>query len=156
MSPDFLWRSRPTTGPLDAGVYPRSGRLTPAEWFSDEWRTIITARPNVLIEGPEAMAEACILVWTPTLRTPVAAWEDGPPGERPATLLIRRVGALARDDQQRLLRWLELPGETPQVIATTDKPLFPFAGMNGFQPELYYRLNVIRLDLLKPRAHGVS
>jgi DNA-binding NtrC family response regulator len=63
-------------------------------------------------------------------------------------LIVRDVAALTAADQQRLLRWLE-SGERSQVLSTTSEPLFSLVERGQFLANLFYRLNVVRLDVQK-------
>jgi sigma-54-interacting transcriptional regulator len=121
----------------------------------DDWRLIVTARPNILLEGaPEAtdviVGEA--IEWLPA---PHATWCGAPPcGDRPATLVVRSISSLDQDQQHSLFDWLEAPGTRVQVISTTSEPLYPMVGRGAFLESLYYRLNVLRLDLaVAPTGH---
>jgi PAS domain S-box-containing protein len=114
----------------------------------DEWRTMLTMRPNVLIEGPEAATEALLRALRPHCREPLGYWGDTLGDQRPPTLIVREVAALSATDQQRLLRSLER-GERSQVLTTTAQPLFSLVERGEFLADLYYRLNVLRLDAQK-------
>src|SRR5258705_13118319 len=73
----------------------------------DDWPVILTMRPNVLIEGPEAATEAMLRALRPHCHEPLGYWGDTLGDRRPPTLIVREVAALSLTDQQRLLRWLE-------------------------------------------------
>ncbi|OFV90069.1 MAG: hypothetical protein A3H95_16930 [Acidobacteria bacterium RIFCSPLOWO2_02_FULL_64_15] len=114
----------------------------------DKWRVMLTRRPNVLIEGPETATEAVLGALRAYCREPVEYWGDTLGGRRPPTLIVRDAAALTATDQQRLLRWLDL-GERSQVLSTTTQPLFSLVERGQFRTDLFYRLNVIRLDVQK-------
>jgi DNA-binding NtrC family response regulator len=61
-------------------------------------------------------------------------------------VIVRDVAALTAPAQQRLLRWLDM-GERSQVLSTTAQPLFSFVECGQFLADLFYRLNVLRLDV---------
>jgi len=74
------------------------------------------------------------------------------------TLVLDEIGELALDIQAKLLRVLEsnrvrpLGGTveiavTARIIAATNQPLEALLRAGRFRPDLYYRLNVIRLDV---------
>jgi DNA-binding NtrC family response regulator len=65
----------------------------------------------------------------------------------PGHLVVRSVSALDRDQQQALLAWLDAPGNRMQVISTTTDPLYPLVSRGAFLANLYYRLNVLLLDV---------
>jgi len=123
------------------------GRTT--TWLRpDEWRLIVTARPNVLLEGAHEATDAIVAEATGLLAKPHVTWTGAaPPGGRPATLLVRSVSEFNRDQQQSLLAWLEAPGDRVQVISTTTEPLYPLVSGGRFLASLYYRLNVLLLEV---------
>ncbi len=86
------------------------------------------------------------------LAEPNATWCGAPPArcDRPATLVVRSVSALDQDQQQALLAWLDAPGNRMQVISTTTDPLYPLVSRGAFLANLYYRLNVLLLDVAPP------
>jgi len=82
------------------------------------------------------------------LAEPFGTWCGAPQAcDRPATLVVRSVSALDRDQQQALLAWLDAPGNRMQVISTTTDPLYPLVSRGAFLANLYYRLNVLLLDV---------
>ena len=75
-------------------------------------------------------------------------------GEPGGTLFLREVGKLGPEHQARLLKaltecavasWPE--PMTPRAIASTSEPLFDRAHGGTFDLRLFYRLNVIHIDL---------
>ena len=114
----------------------------------DDWRLLVTARPNVLLEGAREITDVIVgeaMGWLPT---PHATWCGAPPcGDRPATLVVRSISALDHDQQRSLCDWLDAPGDRVQVISITSEPLYPMVGRGVFLESLYYRLNVMRLDV---------
>jgi hypothetical protein len=114
----------------------------------DDWRLLVTVRPNVLLEGARETTDVVVgeaMEWLPA---PHATWCGAPPpGDRPATLVVRSISALDRDQQRSLYDWLDVPGNRVQVISTTNEPLYPMVGRGVFLESLYYRLNVMRLDV---------
>jgi hypothetical protein len=127
---------------------PGAARAVATGVRSDDWRLLVTARPNVLLEGACETTDAVLgaaMTWLPA---PHATWCGAPPcGDRPATLVVRSISALDCDQQRSLFEWLDAPGERVQVISTTSEPLYPMVGRGAFLESLYYRLNVIRLDV---------
>jgi hypothetical protein len=125
----------------------------------DDWRLLVTARPNVLLEGAHETTDVIVgeaMGWLPE---PHATWCGAPPqGDRPATLVVRSISALDRDQQRSLFDWLDALGDRVQVISTTSEPLYPMVGRGVFLERLYYRLNVMRLDvaIAQDRALGVQ
>lgn len=119
----------------------------------DDWRLLVTARPNVLLEGAHETTEIVVGEAMECLPAPHATWCGAPPrGDRPATLVVRSISALDRDQQRLLCDWLDAPGNRVQVISTTNEPLYPMVGRGVFLESLYYRLNVMRLDVAATRT----
>jgi DNA-binding NtrC family response regulator len=84
------------------------------------------------------------------------------------TLFLDEIGEMSAHGQAKLLRALETrkvqpigaPHPVPvdvRVIAATNQPLELLLGRGGFRRDLYYRLNVVRLDLpaLKDRREDI-
>ena len=115
-----------------------------------EWRAIITVRPNVLAEGPDSSTERLIDAITSTLRGPVYEWDCVSCGQEPAsTLIVRHVDLLNAADHRRLLDYLTAEGtqvRVRQVIATSTQPLYAMVESGLLSSDLYYRLNTIRLE----------
>jgi len=114
-----------------------------------EWRSVCTRHHCMLIEGPESVTETVLTLLKPHLRAPVVWTGSQSPFEFPAdpcgALVLRDVTALGRQEQLRLLAWLNAPRDRTQVVSTTAHPLFPWVVRGHFDEALYYRLNVIRL-----------
>src|SRR5512134_4027556 len=63
-------------------------------------------------------------------------------------LILRDVGNLTPEGQRRLMEWLDdNVRDRVQVIATNAAPLWPQVRDGTFTEALYYRLNVIYIDL---------
>lgn len=133
----------------DRSTYGAGFRVHPP---ADDWSVLRAAHPNILVSGPRDATDAFILAVTPYLRAPVRC---GLAGDAllnlPAaggTLILRDVDALDREQQQRLLRWLDEShnGHT-QVISITATPLYLLVQAGTFLDRLYYWLNVIHFDV---------
>jgi hypothetical protein len=127
--------SRVATSPLAAPESPL-----------DDWRLMLKMRPNVLIEGDKAATEATLRRLLPHCVEPAVEWNDVRGDARPATIIVRDVGNLSVSEQQRLLRWLDA-GERSQVLSTSNRPLFALVARGQFMADLFYRLNLLRLDV---------
>jgi transcriptional regulator of acetoin/glycerol metabolism len=64
-------------------------------------------------------------------------------------LVVHDISALTAPEQDRLLGWLDDPHRRTQVVCTTTEPLFPLVARGLFDETLYYRLNVILLQLTR-------
>jgi DNA-binding NtrC family response regulator len=62
-------------------------------------------------------------------------------------MILHEVGMLEGDDQLRLLEWLETRPRRVQIVSTTSSPLMPKVEAGTFNDSLYFRLNVVRIDL---------
>jgi len=112
-----------------------------------DWHLLVTTRTNALFEGSIPHTEAVLGMCMPSLASPIGLWTGGPPAVRPETLIVREVGTLALEAQRVLLDWIDSAGQGVRVLATSAQPLFPLVQHQAFLSELYYRLNVLRLDL---------
>ena len=109
-------------------------------------------RVNVLLMGPERLIEDALQKLLPELSEPVHSWTapgllELPPPIHSGTLVLREVGQLSPADQCRLASWLEASGGRMQVISTTTSRLSRRVDAGSFLDSLYYRLNVICVDI---------
>jgi hypothetical protein len=120
-----------------------------------EWRSICASRHNVLLEGPPACTEAVLHLLKPYLDKPVTLKRSGAPLElhtKRGALVMHDIGAFSGVEQDRMLGWLDDPQSRMQVVCTTTEPLFPLVERGLFDETLYYRLNVILLQLTRSRG----
>lgn len=136
------WRSLSKGAARDSAALP-----LPA----DEARLLVDARPNLLLIGPEELTTAAIAGLTQNCERPLVRWREGKPLkllEPPrGTLVLRGVSRLTMNEQQHVARWLDFAAGRVQVLSTTADPLFELVESGQFLDVLYYRLNVVRLDL---------
>ena len=109
-------------------------------------------RVNVLLMGSLTVIEAVLQTLVKNLHTPVASWFPGqplvlPPADRPGTFVLHEVGTLGLQDQIRLLEWLGLSMGRTQVVSTSSAPLLPMVEGGSFIDTLYYRLNMVYVDV---------
>jgi hypothetical protein len=120
-----------------------------------EWRS---PRHNVLLEGPEASTLAVLRLLRPHLAEPVIRRGQGAPLQLPAgdvgALILEEVSDLTGDEQTRLLAWIDCRSQT-QIVSTTARPLFARVARGFFDPSLYYRLNVILVEVDGKHDFGV-
>jgi hypothetical protein len=117
-----------------------------------DWRIVCASHHNVLLEGPEAATAGVLLLLKRHLRQPVLRTRHGAPLELPTaavgTLILEEVAALSAKEQTRLLQWLDDDAhERPRIVSTTARPLFPLLALGLFDAALYYRLNVMLLQV---------
>src|SRR5215471_5114661 len=74
-----------------------------------------------------------------------------PAAEEVEILVVPDVAALTRDRQREWLTWLsDVDVRRPQIVATSDVPVYPLVKRDLFSGTLYYRLNTILLDMQTP------
>ena len=134
---------------LDGSFVPAPGfRMAP---FVDDWSLACRSRANLLVTGPRPATNAFIAALTPSLRSPIARLACDGPLHLPAggaTLILNDVDALDGRQQEALLQWISASFSTPRVISITTTPLYPRIQAHSFSSDLYYRLNVICLEVM--------
>jgi len=120
--------------------------------------TSLDRRPNVLVTGPLAELDSVserILPWCArpcrVLVLPGALHLDE---ERPRTLLLRRVEALAL--QIVLYDWLTASRGRVQVFSLASAPLEELVEAGLFLESLFHRLTTVRLDVVAARPCSTS
>ncbi len=63
------------------------------------------------------------------------------------TLIVLEVDRLDSNQQAQMLRWIHQPQTHAQVVCTASESLFRLVEAGDFLAELYYRLNVVLLDV---------
>ena len=118
-----------------------------------EWTAITLGRRNLLLAGQRAAVDAALAEMTPHLREPVRRFnpekEPSVPQATQGTLILLEAAALTREQQVQMLEWLDqfAKREHVQVVSTTSKALYSLVERGEFLAALYYRLNVLRVDL---------
>ena len=117
----------------------------------EEWQIITTAHPNLLIEGAESLNDATNVALTPFLRAPIHYWEPGirfrAPRHHKGSLVLRDIAKLTPDEQIEALDWMDTAMGSGQTVALSPAPIFPLIAAGRFNVNLYYRVNMLRLDL---------
>lgn len=115
-----------------------------------EWDMVIRAHHNVLLAGTSSATSEILVAMGPHLRKPVQQYRPrigaSVPQPLEGTLILLEVDSLDLKQQTALLRWLD-QGLRVQVVSMTCKPLFALVETGVFLPDLYYRLNVVRIEL---------
>ncbi len=109
-------------------------------------------RANLLLRGTEGVVQNVLDMLLPTLRVPVNIWRPGeylalPSPTQTGTLILREIARLTRDEQGRLLSWLDDAAGRTQIVSTTAWPLLSRMQSGGFIESLYYRLNTVYVNL---------
>ena len=127
-------------------MYAEATSLLPAT----DLRVLQQYRPNLMIVGSVSSTESELLALLPTFADPVTVWQPGTPLALPSaggTLILRNVSNLAPSEQSALFGWLDCDRHRAQVISTSTRPLMPLLEQGEFFDGLYYRLNVVCLEL---------
>jgi hypothetical protein len=111
--------------------------------------------PNVLLIGEDADLEAVVQRIQPHLRAAIAPWApeiaSGVPAAPFRTLLVKDVRHLDAG-QQACLAALIAGVPDVQIVSMAGAPVFPLTDTGAFLKNLYYKLNVVTLDLTEPRT----
>ena len=131
---------------------PRRPTPLPADLRAD-WEMAVRAQHNLLLEGSPSATEERLVQLKPHLREPVCEFRPTAgacvPQPREGTLILLDVARLDAAQQTTLLRWFD--ERVPvRIVSTSAEPLFSFVGSGAFRSELYYRLNVVLIEL--PRS----
>jgi Sigma-54 interaction domain len=122
-----------------------------ADSAGSEWRAVCLEHVNVLLEGTETAIDAVVGRLLPHLREPVVSIEPKAAFSLPTTeigtLILNEVARLTIREQTQFLEWLNTASAPPQLITTSVQPLFARVERGLFGEVLYYRLNVIRLQV---------
>ena len=147
MQPKLRWRAQPTVGTGSAALRERFS-LPPLKIPNPDWHALLTARPNMLLCGPQSATDAMLRALEPHLTRPRCACRARflqlP---LKGTVILHEVAALGIEHQGHLFQWLDQVSEPIQIVCTTAGELFSLVENGGFLAPLYYRLNVVRLDL---------
>lgn len=135
-----------------AGARRAAGALDRESQLPEEWRLARRTRANLLLTHAGGVIQSVLELLQPDLDEPIATWCPGerlvlPPATRAGTMILQDVGALAKEDQRRLLEWLERASGRTQVVSTTAASLLPRVEAGAFIDTLYYRLNTVCLDV---------
>jgi len=119
-----------------------------------EWDLLVRAPHNLLLMGTSSATDEMLGALKPHLRVPLHEYTPPAGGSVPqpseGTLVLSEVAKLDATQQTTLLQWLDQMSECldVQVVSTTSEPLFPLVQTGAFHPDLYYKLNVVLMDLL--------
>ena len=133
----------------------RRPTLLPSD-LQAEWDVAARAQYNLLLEGSPSDTQERLAALQPHLREPVCEFwpTEGAfvPQPHEGTLILLEVARLDASQQATLLRWFDQFDESVpvRVVSTSSEPLFSFVGSGAFRSDLYYRLNVVLIDL--PRS----
>jgi hypothetical protein len=136
---------------------------------SDAFRMLVSqhtwvraAFPNILLTGSEPDIDAIVQYLAPEFQGPVLPCQEGdppslslPPMPFTGTLLVRHLDALAPAEQQRLQQWLTDAQGRAQIVSASTSALWADVERGAFHEALYYRLNVVSVDVRRgPGSSG--
>jgi len=139
------------SGDVDSVLQIREDRRAACEAYKD-LQILEMPRTNLHLVGT-AGAIRIVLEWLRLdLREPIVTWRPGqrlelPSPRRAATLLLHDVSKLTSDEQHRLVRWLDETAGQVRVVSTSAVPLWPRVQHCAFDDVLYYRLNIVCVDV---------
>jgi len=152
MQPATRWRPQLTMGSGKEAAERQRPIVLPFDLHT-EWDLVIRARSNLLLVGSSSDTDAMLVALKPYLDEPLRQHkpETGVPVPQPreGTLILLEVDRLDGEQQVQLDRWLDRFDERGrvQVVSTASEPLFSLVETGAFLANLYYRLNVVRMDL---------
>ncbi len=117
-----------------------------------EWSGLSDVHPNILLVGDRMATDAALSYLQSAYQPPVMVRHCGghplvlPPNESVNTLILHDVAALLPAEQQMLI------DRRTQVVTTSPEALLPLVASGAFLSMLYYRLNVIYVDLTNSPA----
>jgi hypothetical protein len=109
-------------------------------------------RTNVLVVGSSEATRIVLDLLRLDLRGPVLKWRPGQPLELPtrgraATMVLEDLAGLTREQQVRIVGWLEEVRGQVRVVSTTNVPIWPRVARGEFNDVLYYRLNTVYVEV---------
>jgi transcriptional regulator of aromatic amino acid metabolism len=127
----------------------------------EDWSAVVERRPSLLLCGPSSATEALLSELTVLAPAPIyriaCKTASFPLQPRRGTVILDDLEALDEPQQKSLMSWLdERLHADIQLISLTARPLFPKVQSGLFLSALYYRLNVIYIDVsaAAPKQHG--
>ena len=110
-------------------------------------------RVNLFLVGADDVVAKLVTSLWPYLVTPVVVRHRGEPlrlsaTSRPVgTIVVYDVDSLTADEQQALNLWVCAGSGRARVVSTASASPLPMVEAGAFNDALYYRLNVLTIDL---------
>jgi hypothetical protein len=153
MLPERRRRLQPTPGSgLEQDAHRQPAFLSSR--LRAEWDAVSRGHHNFMLVGTPSATNEMFAAMTPHLRKPLQRYLAKPgltvPQPVEGTLVLLEVARLDGKQQAQLLRWLDEFDQRlhVQVVSTTAKPLFSLVEAGAFLRDLYYKLNIVRIDLI--------
>lgn len=137
-------------------VLPHARRRDAEPAASDQDLARLT-RVNVFVVGADdAVAKLVTSLWQ-SLARPIVVRHRGEPLRLPAyqpagTIVVYNVDSLTPEEQCALNQWVCAGNGRTRVVSTAGASLLPMVEAGAFDDALYYRLNVVTIDLTSPIA----
>ena len=144
--------------PAQRAFAPRSDQQCGAESPTSDLDLARLTRVNLFVVGADDVVVRLVTSLWRNLATPIVVrHRDEPlrlsPTSRPVgTLVVYDVESLTLDEQRALYHWMGAANGHTRVVSTASQPLLPLVEAGAFNEDLYYRLNVVTLDLTTPVA----
>ena len=127
-----------------------------------EWEAISYGRRNFLLAGQPSAVDAMLASMLPHFLEPIRLF--APDTDRAlllpdeGTLMLMEISHLTGSQQVELVAWLDAfkRSDAVQIVSTTSRQMVPLVDSGEFRAELYYRLNVIRIDLGEPATNHIG
>jgi hypothetical protein len=124
---------------------------------ADDWQLAVTVPVNVLMVGPDEVTKSAVAAISPWLSDPgLTIRPDGlahlPAAERSGALILEDLCDFVMADQRRLADWLQENAGRARIISTSRQPLASMLSAGLFLEALYYRLNVIYIEMTPART----
>lgn len=117
-------------------------------YSESDWRTIVSTRPNALIEGPMSAVWATIDRLVAELPRPAVAWTPALDDTGDAkTVVVEEVALLDDAEQRSLLTFAAATAARVQIISTSTTRVYDAVLGDSFTPDLYYQLNVVLMTV---------
>jgi transcriptional regulator of acetoin/glycerol metabolism len=127
-----------------------------------EWAAITHGRRNVLLAGAPSALDAMLASMLPHFREPIRVFASDTNGalqlSAEGTLILMEIADLKVSHQSEVAGWLEqfTQREPVQIVSTTTRSMMPLVESGAFRADLYYRLNVIRIDLAEVATEDIG
>lgn len=116
-----------------------------------DWTILRKTGVNALLVGARELTDSAVARIAECFRQPLVWWvpEQTPdvPQLTTGTLIIRDVDQLDRLQQARLAQWIGIHTPCVQVVGLSREPLISRVAAGRFSPQLYYRLNVVMIEM---------
>ena len=120
-----------------------------------EWDLVVRTHHNLMLVGTPSATNELLVAMKPHFRDPLHEYTPPAGGSVPqpseGTLVLSDLARLDAKQQRQLLQWLDQVNQDlqVQVVSTTAEPLFSLVQAGAFLADLYYKLNVVLLDLTR-------